>query len=91
MPRSMSWRTLGSKWSQLDSLPLSFAAFAERTGTIIAAEGYKRGGDLCDQTDLPVGRGRAPAAFWLASGCRHASILMPWPSRAHQSPIRRGP
>ena len=53
MPRSMSWRTSG-RGGPLASLPLSFAEFAERTGTIIAAEGYGVVGDLCDQTDLPL-------------------------------------
>ena len=45
---------LGVEVVQLDSLPLSFAEFAERTGTIIYAEGYSVVGDLCDQTDLPL-------------------------------------
>ena len=45
---------LGGEVVQLASLPLSFAEFAERTGTIIAAEGYSVVGDLCDQTDLPL-------------------------------------
>jgi aspartyl-tRNA(Asn)/glutamyl-tRNA(Gln) amidotransferase subunit A len=45
---------LGAEVVQLDSLPLSFAEFAERTGTIIYAEGYSVVGDLCDQTDVPL-------------------------------------
>ena len=45
---------LGVEVAQLASLPLSFAEFAERTGTIIAAEGYSVVGDLCDQTDSPL-------------------------------------
>lgn len=45
---------LGAEVVQLDALPLSFAEFAERTGTIIYAEGYSVVGDLCDQTDVPL-------------------------------------
>lgn len=45
---------LGAEVVQLESLPLSFAEFAERTGTIIYAEGYSVVGDLCDQTGLPL-------------------------------------
>jgi len=45
---------LGAEVVQLASLPLSFAEFAERTGTIIAAEGYSVVGDLCDQPELPL-------------------------------------
>jgi aspartyl-tRNA(Asn)/glutamyl-tRNA(Gln) amidotransferase subunit A len=45
---------LGAEVVQLDALPLSFAEFAERTGTIISAEGYSVVGDLCDQTALPL-------------------------------------
>ena len=45
---------LGAEVVQLASLPLSFAEFAERTGTIIYAEGYSVVGDLCDQADLPL-------------------------------------
>ena len=45
---------LGAEVVQLESLPLSFPEFAERTGTIIYAEGYSVVGDLCDQTELPL-------------------------------------
>lgn len=45
---------LGAEVVQLDSLPLSFAEFAERTGTIIYAEGYSVVGDLCDKSELPL-------------------------------------
>jgi aspartyl-tRNA(Asn)/glutamyl-tRNA(Gln) amidotransferase subunit A len=45
---------LGAEVVQLDALPLSFAEFAERTGTIISAEGYSVVGDLCDQADVPL-------------------------------------
>jgi aspartyl-tRNA(Asn)/glutamyl-tRNA(Gln) amidotransferase subunit A len=45
---------LGAEVVQLDSLPLSFADFAARTGTIIYAEGYSVVGDLCDKAELPL-------------------------------------
>ncbi|MCZ6874634.1 MAG: amidase [bacterium] len=45
---------LGAEVVQLESLPLSFSDFAERTGTIIYAEGYSVVGDLCDEADLPL-------------------------------------
>jgi aspartyl-tRNA(Asn)/glutamyl-tRNA(Gln) amidotransferase subunit A len=45
---------LGAEVVQLESLPLSFSEFAERTGTIISAEGYSVVGDLCDQAELPL-------------------------------------
>ncbi len=45
---------LGAEVVQLESLPLSFSEFAERTGTIIYAEGYSVVGDLCDETNLPL-------------------------------------
>lgn len=45
---------LGAEVVQLDSLPLSFSDFAERTGNIIYAEGYSVVGDLCDQAALPL-------------------------------------
>jgi aspartyl-tRNA(Asn)/glutamyl-tRNA(Gln) amidotransferase subunit A len=45
---------LGGEVVQLASLPLSFAEFAERTGTIIYAEGYSVVGDLCDQAEIPL-------------------------------------
>jgi len=83
---------LGVEVVQLDSLPLSFAAFAERTGTIIAAEGYSVVGDLCDQTEscrwtrdvrprILAGK-RVSARQYLDALGR---------AGAHQSPIRRGP
>jgi aspartyl-tRNA(Asn)/glutamyl-tRNA(Gln) amidotransferase subunit A len=46
--------SLGAEVVQLDALPLSFAEFAERTGTIIYAEGYSVVGDLCDDANLPL-------------------------------------
>jgi aspartyl-tRNA(Asn)/glutamyl-tRNA(Gln) amidotransferase subunit A len=45
---------LGAEVVQLASLPLSFAEFAERTGTIIYAEGYSVVGDLCDDAAVPL-------------------------------------
>ena len=45
---------LGVEVVQLDALPLSFPEFAERTGTIIYAEGYSVVGDLCDDAALPL-------------------------------------
>ena len=45
---------LGAEVVQLDALPLSFPEFAERTGTIIYAEGYSVVGDLCDDAALPL-------------------------------------
>ena len=51
---------LGVEVVQLASLPLSFAKFAERTGTIIAAEGYSVVGDLCDQANMPFDKDVRP-------------------------------
>ncbi len=45
---------LGAEIVQLEALPLSFPEFAERTGTIIYAEGYSVVGDLCDDARLPL-------------------------------------
>jgi aspartyl-tRNA(Asn)/glutamyl-tRNA(Gln) amidotransferase subunit A len=45
---------LGAEVVQLESLPLAFAEFAERTGTIIYAEGYSVVGDLYDDASLPL-------------------------------------
>jgi len=61
---------LGAEVVQLDSLPLSFPEFAERTGTIIYAEGYRVVGDLCDKVDLPLDedvRPRILAGKWLSA------------------------
>jgi aspartyl-tRNA(Asn)/glutamyl-tRNA(Gln) amidotransferase subunit A len=46
--------SLGAEIVQLDALPLSFPEFAERTGTIIYAEGYSVVGELCDDANLPL-------------------------------------
>ena len=82
---------LGVEVVQLDSLPLSFAEFAERTGTIIAAEGYSVVGDLCDQTDLPLDEDVRPRilAGKRVSARQYLDALAE--HGAHQSPIRRGP
>jgi aspartyl-tRNA(Asn)/glutamyl-tRNA(Gln) amidotransferase subunit A len=45
---------LGAEIVQIESLPLSFPEFAERTGTIIYAEGYSVVGDLCERSDVPL-------------------------------------
>jgi len=45
---------LGAEVETLSGLPITFADFAVRTGTIIYAEGYSEVGDLCDRTDIPL-------------------------------------